>query len=131
VPPPNPAPGSPRNWLTRVRGHLALAKLPLPPEGFWEDLCFHAQQAAELAIKAVFQHFGWRFAFVHDLQRLLNDLAAQGLAIPAAVQQADRLSVFAAQARYPGLTAVVTQVQYQDAVQIAEAVLNWADSLIP
>ena len=105
--------------------------MPLAPSGFWEDLCFHAQQAAELAIKAVYQHFRWKFAFVHDLQRLLNDLAAQGLSIPAAVRQADRLSVFAAQARYPGLTAPATQAQYQDAVQIAETTLNWADALVP
>jgi hypothetical protein len=27
----------------------------------WEDLCFWAQQAAELAIKAIYQRHGWLF----------------------------------------------------------------------
>ena len=51
-----------------------LAQVPLPAGGMWEDLCFWAQQAAELAIKAVYQQHGWLFPFIHDLARLLNGL---------------------------------------------------------
>jgi len=51
-------PGAPKEWLARARGKLALARGPLPPEGYWEDLCYMAQQAAELAIKAVYQQRG-------------------------------------------------------------------------
>jgi HEPN domain-containing protein len=70
--PPNPIPGSAQHWLQRAKGKLALARLPLPPGGFREDLCFGAQQAAELAIKAVCQQQGWMFPYVHDLHRLIT-----------------------------------------------------------
>ena len=50
MPPPNPVPGTAREWLDRARGKLALAQQPLPPGAYYEDLCFLTQQAAELAI---------------------------------------------------------------------------------
>ena len=47
-----PTPGSSADWLARARSDLALAKVPLPEGAMYEDLCFHAQQAAEKAVKA-------------------------------------------------------------------------------
>jgi HEPN domain-containing protein len=129
--PPNPPPGTAKDWLRRAKGKLALARLPLPPGGFLEDLCFCAQQASELAIKAVYQQHSWRFAYVHDLHWLLNGLRQSGLNIPQDVQEADQLSGYAAQTRYPGLYAPVTQSQYEEAVRIADTVINWAENLIP
>ena len=46
--PPSLAPGTGREWIDRARSKLALVNQPLPPGGFWEDLCFLDQQAAEL-----------------------------------------------------------------------------------
>ena len=51
-------PGSAADWLARAKGDLALAEIPLPKGAFYEDLCFHAQQAAEKALKAVYQQWG-------------------------------------------------------------------------
>ncbi len=67
------------DWLSRAQGKLALAQQPLPPGGYWEDLCFMAQQAGELSIKAVHQRHGWQFPFIHDLRKLLDGLEAKGL----------------------------------------------------
>ena len=39
----------------------------LPEGAFYEDLCFHAQQAVEKALKAVYQHNRWVFRYTHDL----------------------------------------------------------------
>lgn len=36
------SPGTPQDWLARAKGDLALARLPLPQNAFYEDLCFHA-----------------------------------------------------------------------------------------
>ncbi len=49
-------PDDPREWLVRARSDLALARSR--PEGvLLDDLCFHAQQAAEKAIKgALIRH---------------------------------------------------------------------------
>ena len=131
MPLPSPAPGTAREWLDRARGKLALARQPLPPGGFYEDLCFLTQQAAELSIKAVYQVQGWIFPFVHDLGALLDGLERQGLSIPPGVQDADQLSIYAVQARYPGISAPTTEDEFADSLRIADAVLCWAESFLP
>ena len=95
MPPPSPAPGTARDWLDRAQAKLVMARLPLPAGGLWEDLCYWAQQAAELAIKAVYQQHGWPFPFIHDLAQLLNGLQQHGLTIPPEVQEAPKLTVYA------------------------------------
>jgi HEPN domain-containing protein len=131
VPPPSPAPGTAREWLDRARGKLALARQPLPDGGFYEDLCFLTQQAAELSIKAVYQAQGWMFPFVHDLGALLDGLERQGLVIPLDVQDADQLSIYAVQARYPGVSARTTEGEFVETLRTADAVLKWAESFLP
>ncbi len=53
-------PDSPLEWLNRARSDLELAR-SLKPDVYLEDLCFHAQQAAEKAIKALLIHHGTPF----------------------------------------------------------------------
>ncbi len=132
MPLPSPAAGSARDWLARAQGKLALARLPLPPGGFWEDLCFFSQQGAELAIKAVYQHQGWRFARVHDLSAgLVAGLEREGLSIPPDVEDADQLSVYAVQTRHiPDIVDAVSQAEYDEALRIASAVAAWAETII-
>jgi HEPN domain-containing protein len=89
------------------------------------------QQAAELAIKAVYQVHGWAFPFVHNLRALLDGLERQGLSIPQGVQDADQLSMYAVQARYPGLPARITQVEFEESFRTAEAVVVWAEAYLP
>ena len=99
---PDPIRQTVRDWLKRATGKLALARISLPQGGFREDLCFHAQQAAELAIKAVYVHHGWPFAYIHVFGTLLDGLEKKGMQIPSSVQDADSLTVYAAETRYPG-----------------------------
>ena len=127
---PSPTPGSAREWLARAQGKLAVASQPLPPGGYWEDLCFLAQQGAELALKAVYQQQGWPFPFVHDLGRLLDGLMERGLGVPDDVQQADQLTIYATQTRYPGVAGRVGQQDCQQALAIAQTVLAWAQTIV-
>jgi len=108
-----------------------MARVPLPPGGCYEDLCFMAQQAAELAIKAVYMQHGWLFAYTHTIGTLLDGLRDNGLTIPPDVDEADQLTRYAVETRYPGLSAPVTEAEYREAVRIAEAVLAWAESMVP
>ena len=119
----------PHEWLHRARSNLACAKTPVPDADL-EDLCFDAQQAAEKAIKAIFVHRGERFPFTHDLDGLLTLLGQIGLKIPKYLWDADELSPFAVEMRYPGRAAPVTPRQYRRAVRIATAVLRWAERKI-
>ena len=124
--PHKPAPGSAEDWLARAEGKLLIARQHLPEGGYWEDLCYMAQQAAELAVKAVYQRMGWPFAFVHDLAHLLDGLDEKGLAIPEPVREAEKLTVYATQMRYPGVSGFASEEDYRDMLAVAEAVVAWA-----
>ncbi len=124
--PPSPAPGSAEDWLARAEGKLLIASQPLPQGGYWEDLCYMAQQAAELAVKAVYQHKGWRFSFVHDLGHLLDGLSEQGVEVPESIRAAEVLTVYATQMRYPGMSGLLTEERYRDVLITAEAVVAWS-----
>ncbi len=108
MPQDRPTPGSPQDWLSRAKSDLVFARLPLPESAFYEDLCFHSQQAAEKALKAVYQYHGWTFRYTHDLGELVTGLQRNGLAIPPAIDDAIILTSFAWEARYPGLSEPVT-----------------------
>ena len=122
-------PTDPREWLNRARSNFALAQSDTVG-ALLEDLCFEAQQAAEKAVKAVFVRRGVSFPYIHDLDELLKRLERCGLKIPKYVRQADELSPFVVETRYPGLAGPVTKRQHRRAVRIAEAVLRWAERQI-
>ena len=57
-------PDDPREWLNRARSNLLLARMH--SEGVYlEDLCFHAQQAVEKAIKALLIRCAVEFPYIH------------------------------------------------------------------
>jgi HEPN domain-containing protein len=130
VPPESGIPGSPSDWLRRARSDLAFAKVPLPSGALYEDLCFHAQQAAEKAIKSVYRAKGYEFRYTHDLTELLDALARHGLPVPETVREAGDLTNFAWQARYPGPAEPVSEAEYCRAVAQAETVVEWAAKLL-
>jgi HEPN domain-containing protein len=88
---------------------------------------FHAQQAAEKALKAVLLTRGIRFPFVHDLERLLELLERDGVYPPGPVRDAGRLTGYAVLTRYPHDDAV-TEDEFRQAIAIAEAVVRWAET---
>ncbi|MCS6888432.1 HEPN domain-containing protein [Chloroflexus sp.] len=123
MPPRNSSiPGDPAEWLRRARSDLAIASIPLPPDGVYEDLCFHAQQAAEKAIKAIYQHYQWRFDYTHDIKELLAGLHRKGLAIPPEINEAATLTIFAHQLRYPSVAEPVSEQECAAAVALARQV---------
>jgi len=126
MPPERHPPDDPQEWLNRARSNLARARASIP-EAYLEDHCYDAQQAAEKAIKAVFVHRRLVFPFVHDLGRLLTLLEEAGERIPKAVRQAERLTRFAVETRYPGLSDRVGKREYLRAVRLAQGVLRWAE----
>lgn len=129
--PPDPhPPDDPRHWLARARSDLAIAAAQI--EGaFLEDLCFHAQQAAEKALKALLLHRGIRFPYVHDLAELVHRLELAGVALPGPIREAVRLTDYAVEARYPGPAESVTEQEWQEALRLAREVVRWVNDLLP
>ncbi|MDE0126089.1 MAG: HEPN domain-containing protein [Bryobacterales bacterium] len=122
-------PDDPRERLNRARSNLARAQT-LIPAAYLEDACFDAQQAAEKAIKAVMVLRGIEYPYFHELHRLLDILEADGERIPDAVRRAEDLTQFATAARYPGLEEPVTEQGHSEAVNRAQAVVQWAEALL-
>jgi len=123
-------PGSPAEWLAYARRDLAMARVPLPEGGAYAGLCFHAKQAAEKAIKAVYRPRDQRFRYTHDIDDLLDGLERLGMEVPEAVWEAADLTRFAWEARYPGFGESVSWQEYEQAVTLAEHALEWATTLV-
>lgn len=124
-------PDDPREWLSRAKSNLTKARnTPETPEIYLEDLCFDAQQAAEKAIKAVLIHLGVRFPYIHDLAQLLSLVEQADQSVSESIRRAASLSDYAVETRYPGLAEPVTLQEYEEAVAIAEEVVQWAQDVI-
>ena len=89
-------------WLQYARDDLRIAELirearDAPPR----IACFHAQQAAEKAIKALLIAHQTRFPHVHDLVELAGLLPEAG-GVGASERDLEDLSLWAIEPRYPG-----------------------------
>jgi len=118
-------PDDPREWLKRAESNLTLAKAS-QRRVYREDLCFHAQQAAEMAIKALLISRNVKFPYVHDLAGLLTLLEKTGEEIPESIKQAEGLTRFAVFTRYPGIAEPVGRREYAEALHLADEVVRWA-----
>lgn len=122
-------PDNPDEWLNRAKSSLALAKQKSSGI-YYEDLCFQAQQAAEKAIKAVFISKKLVFPYIHDIAQLLSSLEQSGVFIPQEIRPAAKLTLYAAQTRYPSLDGPVSEKEYRDAVALAAQVVSWAGGCV-
>lgn len=122
-------PDDPREWLRLARGDLALARAEVPDVPP-ELLCFHAQQAAEKAIKAVLLAEGIPFPRIHNLHRLLDLLEEQALPVPAEVREAGALTLYAVLTRYPFPEEPVSPEELGRALLRADAVVRWSQQRI-
>lgn len=85
---------------------------------------FHAQQAAEKAIKAVLSRYGVEFRRTHDLIALLDLLQDNALAAPPHADWLDELNPYAVEARYG--TIEPDGLDRKHVLTVVAAVLTWA-----
>jgi HEPN domain-containing protein len=86
------APGSPQEWLAHAESDLNLARLAKGrKEILPEQACFHAQQAAEKALKAVLLFKRIEFPLVHDLETLVELLEGNAVAFPPEIREVGSL----------------------------------------
>jgi HEPN domain-containing protein len=123
------APGSPLDWLRHACSDLELARMVRNSRILLEDLCFHAQQAAEKALKAVLISKSTPFPKTHNIRTLL-DLLPQGVIPPREVKETASLTDYAVLSRYPGDLEPVTEEEYRKALYLAEIVVKWAEGVI-
>lgn len=121
--------GSPADWLRYARSDLELARVVRPDEVLFEGLCFHAQQAAEKALKAVLIAKGVPPPKTHNIRTLL-DLLPQEVIAPQEIEDAASLTDYAVTSRYPGDFESVDEEEYEETVRLAENVVLWAERII-
>lgn len=117
---PNPRAEAER-WLAQARSELAFARIGVR-EGFYAQACFHCQQSAEMALKALHYRAGARLVIGHSLVELLGSLIEAHPSLVALRGAAARLDQLYIPTRYPnGLPGGVPAEVFTEE-QAAEAI---------
>jgi HEPN domain-containing protein len=89
-------------WLRKAQSDLRAIEILIKNSDFPPDIvCYHAQQTAEKALKALLTAHGVPFPKTHDLV-LLNRLLPSTIDVGLKPQALAELSYFAVESRYPG-----------------------------
>ncbi|MGH8478499.1 MAG: HEPN domain-containing protein [Gammaproteobacteria bacterium] len=123
------AAGSPEDWIRYAHSDLAIARAHPLRGVLIETLCFHAQQAAEKALKAVLIAKGIAPPRTHNIRSLFDCLPSE-VVIPFELHEVAVLTDFAVATRYPGELEPIAEEEYHDAVKLAEVVVLWAEACI-
>lgn len=106
-----------------------IARSLLPIEGVTDaGIGFHAQQAAEKALKAVLAFRGIEFPFTHDLAGFLRLCLKNDIEVPKELGGVDYLSPFAVTVRYGASPS--TALDRDKALAWAAAAVAWARSVV-
>ena len=94
--------GTSDDWLTHAESDLNMAKLAEGREEILpEQVCFHAQQAVEKALKGVLLDRKIEFPLIHDIEALVDIAKQGGVSLPPEMENAGSLTPYAVEARYP------------------------------
>ncbi len=104
--------------------------MPKPPEVYWEDLCYDAQQCVEKSLKSYLVFCKINFRYVHDIGELLKNLKEAGKEYPASFNDAVILTGYAVDTKYPNISEPVTEKEYLEAVELAKQVYQWIEQKI-
>jgi HEPN domain-containing protein len=80
--------------------------------------------------QCVFINQGMEIPKSHSLVHLMDILESRGTEIPKNVREADILTQYAVQSRYPSIMEEVTRSEYRDALKLAANVVFWAEMII-
>lgn len=106
-------------------GDLALASRVSGPEDLRLLLCYHAQQAAEKALKALLVAKDIDPPRTHDIAFLLQTVS-QTVPLPAELMSAMDLTIYAVAARYPSDEEDASAEELAEAISVAKVVVDWA-----
>jgi HEPN domain-containing protein len=102
-PPDDPEVGA---WVAKAESDLRMARLAVADDDpMWDQCCFHAQQAAEKALKALLVACHPDVPRTHDLVRLVELLAGDAPELPGLEAAAATLTHYGVASRYPGAPA--------------------------
>lgn len=121
--------GPARRWLAFAEEDLAFARYALDG-GYFAQGCFHAQQAAEKAVKAAHYAAGARAVLGHSVRVLIQRLDPHVSALDGLIDSARELDLYYVPTRYPnGLdfgtpSEAFSKAQATKAVRMAAAIIT-------
>jgi HEPN domain-containing protein len=121
-----------RAWLSRAAADLRAAGLLLeaaPP--LLAEVAFHAQQAAEKALKAFLTWHQRPFRRTHSLEELGQRCLEIDAGLEAVVDRAVPLTEYAWRFRYPGEPEEPTRSEVEEAVLVARALAAAVAAALP
>ena len=113
-------------WLAKADGDLRMARFAVNHvDPLFDQACFHAQQAAEKALKALAVALELSPPRTHDLLVLLAALRATLPEAAALEGEAELLSNYSVGPRYPSFLAAETEEEAHAAIAAATTVVQW------
>ncbi len=118
-------------WLKKARHDLETAKVVSVNLPDYDDtIAFHCQQAIEKTLKAYLIFLDIEFKPVHDLGYLLNLIGTKDDSLEPFFEKVDKISRYAVQIRYPDAIIKLTKQQTQEAVELADYLLDLINTKI-
>ncbi|MGA2325023.1 MAG: HEPN domain-containing protein [Bryobacteraceae bacterium] len=110
-------------WLDKAAADFEVAEQLCAQGGrFREIIAFHCQQAAEKYVKALLVRHQIEFPKTHDLAKLLDRLATANASIAESLRNADVLTPFGVEVRYPSDAPEVLAGGETEAIDLARQV---------
>ena len=110
-----------KSWFAKAASDLRAASHELtavPP--LTDDIVFHAQQAAEKAMKGYLSWYDQPFRKTHDLAEIGRQCAALDASLEPLLRRAENLAVYAWAFRYPGDAEIPSVEESRTALAIAQ-----------
>lgn len=120
-----------QEWLTIAKTDLAVSQSLASNEEFAAQASFHAQQAAEKALKAYLVWHQERFKKDHDLRYLGNLALKKDPTLANLIDEAVSLNPYAVTTRYPGFSEEIEVDEVSEAIRLAEKVYREILSRLP
>lgn len=118
-----------REWVHKADMDLSLAEYLLAESAaFPSAIAFHCQQAAEKYLKALLVKHEVEFPKTHDIRDLLNLVGGFDHELAASLREAEALTPFGVELRYPGDLPDAMPEEASDAVVLAQQV---RDTILP
>ena len=118
-------------WLQKADRDFDAAVHLLGQGGrFREIIAFHCQQASEKYLKALLVRRQVEFPKTHDIKRLLTSVATIDPELAESVRDADVLTPFGVEVRYPSDAPELVPGAETDALDIARRVKDAVEALL-
>ena len=114
------------NWIDKAEKDLISAKHELSfPDVITETVCFHCQQAVEKYLKAYLLFLEIPFTKTHGIGKLITNCETKDKEISAFKEEADKLTDYAIEVRYPDEWFEPTLEEAKEAVEIARKIKKY------